>query len=277
MNISKFLFLILLASQVQANEPQISTDGTPKPANNLPTEATPTKSNSIVAENNPIEYASQINVEIIVFQRLLDNESLNNQKFAEFTSVIPTADAILPAENQINARTLPSNQMQLNDIFTKFQQHEAYIPFYHQAWTQALPQQSSAFPIRIQSIPSEIPAVDGRLSIWQDNNIELNFNLAFSYDSAQTKNGVSQAFGSVNQDDVSNTVPDIDAVDSNSQTDKQNRDPMRHTIQYQSQSSYIDNQMMYFDHPLFGILVLINSADGKPLKGVNSNDGNMTQ
>lgn len=79
MNISKFLFLILLASQVQANEPQISTDGTPKPANNLPTEATPTKSNSIVAENNPIEYASQINVEIIVFQRLLDNESLNNQ------------------------------------------------------------------------------------------------------------------------------------------------------------------------------------------------------
>lgn len=286
MKLSKIFFtlaartvaLALIGGQAYANQPATSEATS---ASAVETESAVTTSSSsatatpAATENDNAEvYATQINVEIIAFQRLFDSDSLN-QKFPELTSVIPTADALLPSASQINARSLADNEMQLNDIFTKFEQHDAYVPFYHQAWTQPLNQQIQAPPIRIQSDPANVPALDGRFMVWQDDKIELNFNLAFSYSNNQSATPSQQAFGSV-EPSVVDGVPDIDAVNPEDQAAENNpATATRHTIQYQSQSSYIDNQMMYFDHPLFGILVLINSADGKPLKGVNSS--NMAQ
>lgn len=268
--VAKSLGLALIGSQVYAEPTPDTTNQNGGGQSAVVAEAQaapPVQPQQTTAE----DYASQITVEIIAFQRLLDSSSLN-QTFPELSTVIPTADAILPAETQINARSLANSQMQLNDIFTKFEQHDAYVPFYHQAWTQELNQQSLALPIHIQSDPNSIPALDGRFMVWQDDKIELSFNLAFSYNSNQAELPPTQAFGSVEQD-VSEVVPDIDAVASAQETAATDSTAAaaRHTIQYQSQSSYTDNQMMYFDHPLFGILVLINSADGKPLKGISSN------
>ncbi|MGV6988868.1 CsiV family protein [Testudinibacter sp. P80/BLE/0925] len=263
--VAKSLSLMLIGSQVYAEQTP-SADHQSAVSAAIPTDNPP--QSATAAE----EYATQINVEIIAFQRLLDGDSLN-QQFPELSSVIPTADAILPSETQINARALPDSAMQLNDIYTKFEQHDAYVPFYHQAWTQALNQQSLAVPIHIQSAADRLPSLDGRFTVWQDDKIELNFNLAFSYDDKKSASRLMPVFGSVGQD-VTTVVPDIDAVSDKEQETETAVASARHTIQYQSQSSYTDNQMMYFDHPLFGILVLINSADGKPLKGVSGS--NMT-
>ncbi|MGR3807819.1 CsiV family protein [Pasteurella testudinis] len=267
--VAKLTPLFLLSGQVYANQPLNSESSAPTApaATTALTESAAAQLSSTDAATAEDEYATQANVELIVFQRLFDQDSLN-QKFPELNSVIPLTDAVLPSADQLQARALAANEMQLNDIFTKFQQHEAYIPFYHQAWTQALGAQSAAFPIRIQSDPAAIPAIDGRLLIWQDEKIELNFNLAFSYNTQADAQEQQQAFGSLAQETA--TVPDIDAINTEDNTEEKNNRTQRHTIQYQSQSSYSDNQMMYFDHPLFGILVLISSADGKPLKGVNS-------
>ncbi|KGQ69738.1 hypothetical protein OA57_08815 [Chelonobacter oris] len=264
--IAKSLALLSIGGQLYAAEQQTTSNGNTVTANEPTIESAPT------ATAQDSEYASQANVEIILFQRLFENDGLN-QKFPELTSTIPVANAVVPAENQIYAHILSANEMQLNDIYTKFQQHDAYIPFYHQAWVQPLTSQPLAVPVRIQSDASSIPTIDGRLLIWQDNNIELNFNLAFSYHSVQKSSDFPD---NLNQDIA--TVPDIDATDAADPalTDNNAIAMTTHTIQYQSQSSYVDNQMMYFDHPLFGILVLINSADGKPLKGV-SNSNNMLQ
>ncbi|TNG91828.1 hypothetical protein FHQ28_11210 [Pasteurellaceae bacterium USgator11] len=269
----KSLALCIFGAQAYADQTAPTQNSVPAPAPITSTENTTIPPVVITEQNNENQYATQINVELIIFQRLFEQDSLN-QKFPELTSAIPLEDALLPSAELPQARTLAPDQMQLNEIFTKFQQHGAYIPFYHQAWSQPLLQQSASFPLRIQSEPSTVPAIDGRLLIWQGDKIELNFNLAFSYDSLS--GNAQQAFANLAQSAVS-TVPDIDAVKEDSVNVETQQSAQRHTIQYQSQSSYTDNQMMYFDHPLFGILVLINSADGKPLKGVNSENNNELQ
>ncbi|TNG86076.1 CsiV family protein, partial [Testudinibacter aquarius] len=234
----KSLALCIFGAQAYADQTAPTQNSVPAPAPITSTENTTIPPVVTTEQNNENQYATQINVELIIFQRLFEQDSLN-QKFPELTSAIPLEDALLPSPELPQARTLAPDQMQLNEIFTKFQQHGAYIPFYHQAWSQPLLQQSASFPLRIQSDLSTVPAIDGRLLIWQGDKIELNFNLAFSYDSLS--GNAQQAFANLAQSAVS-TVPDIDAVKDSAKVESQ-QTAQRHTIQYQSQSSYTDNQM----------------------------------
>lgn len=178
---------------------------------------------------NTTENVKLINVEIILFQRLVQD---NVENITDDKKKINIGNAIVPApentESEENVFVLPRNQWQLDSLYEKFEQHDAYQPILHLAWRQPLIDKSRAPNILLESSHTKLPNITSVLKIWLSNKVDINLSTLINFENTADKNQELSAY-------------------------------------YHNQKEYIGDQPLYIVHPLIGTIISITDENGQPL------------